>query len=424
MSATAVDNSTNIAEALAVLLEHDPGNVDREQLGELMGLARQVRGFLDGFDIACARRGRQLNAQGQSESAFGLFLNSGCGSGKEAYATEIREGVCAELPEFEEALAAGAISNFHLDALGRQTKNLSDEERGDLKDRVAELLDHATDRTAEHFEKNLKSIITQIKDQHRPDSDVEELNRQRRDSNVSTWVDKQSGMRKTLIELDPLRHDEWYRAYNAHLTRLKGEPGSKDKTFQELKVDAFLACFGTAAEAGAALAPVARVPKVIVLIDWESLQQGRHAGTIAELVDGTPVPIATIRQMMCDAEILPAVLGGAGEVLDLGRGRRLATRSQRDALIAMYSTCMEPGCPVPADECEAHHITPWAEAGTSDLDNYALVCPGGHHKIHDEGWRVEIDGHRTVTWYRPDGTVAHSGPAPNRGNRARGAPGP
>ncbi|HWL44313.1 MAG TPA: DUF222 domain-containing protein [Ilumatobacter sp.] len=419
MSVTAVDNSTSstsLLDALAVLIDHEPNGVDRERLGELMSLARKVRGFLDGFDIACARRGRELNEQGQSESAFGLFLNHGCGSGKEAYATEIREGVCADLPEFEEALTAGSVSNQHLDALGRHTKNLTDEERGDLSDRVDELLGHANGRTAEHFEKNLKAIITQIKDQHKPDSDVEELERQRRNSNVSTWVDRQSGMHKTLIELDPLRHDEWNRAYNAHLTRLKHEAGSKDKTFQQLKVEAFLATVKAGGKA-----PTARVPKVIVLIDWETICNGRHPGTIAELADGTPIPIATIREMLCDAEVLPAVLGGSGEVLDLGRSRRLASRAQRDALLAMYATCMEPSCPTPAEQSDAHHMHPWDEHGPSDLANFALLCPSSHHKVHDQGWRIETD-HRTITWYRPDGTVAHHGPAPNRRNQANSPP--
>ena len=133
------------------------------------------------------------------------------------------------------------MSNHHLDALGRQTKNLTDEERSDLKDRTDELLDHAAAETAELFEKNLKAIITEIKDQYRPDSDLEELETQRRNSNVTDWVDKHTGMRKTLIELDPIRHDEWWRLYKANLNRLKAEPGSKHKTWQQLKVEAFLA---------------------------------------------------------------------------------------------------------------------------------------------------------------------------------------
>ena len=46
---------------------------------------------------------------------------------------------------------------------------------------------------------------------------------------------------------------------------------------------------------------------------------------------GTPHPAA--RRLACDAQLLPAVLGGAGQVLDVGRVRRLITGPLRRALI-------------------------------------------------------------------------------------------
>ena len=424
MSTTAIDNPT---AALAELVDNDPACADRAQLGELMRLARKVRGFLDGYDIACARRARHLNAQGQSESAFGMFLDSGCGSGKEAHANELREGVCGELPEFEDALAAGDVSKDHLDAIARNIKNLTDQERGDLKGRTDEVLESATGHTAEAFDKHLKTIITQIKNQYRPDSDLEEHERQRRNSNITDWVDKTTGMHKTLIELDPLRHDEWSRLYRAHLNRLRAQPGSSSKTWQQLKVDAFLATVAGnansaaatnhddpagASPAGAATAPP-RVPKVIVLIDLLTMLNGRHPGTVAELSNGTPIPPALIQQMLCDADIVPAVLNTTGEVLHLGRTTRLATRAQRDALRAIYTTCIEPGCSISVDDCHAHHVDPWEHGGATDIDNFVPVCPDAHDKLHTKGWKLTVTNPHSITWTRPDGTTSYHGPAPN-----------
>lgn len=411
MRAGAVDNSTDVATALAELVEHDPAAADRAMLGRLVELARRVRGFVDGYDVACARRSRELNAAGQSESAGALFLNHGCGSGREAHANTVREGVCAELPEFEAALSAGNLSTHHLDAMAKHLRGLSDDERSELTGRTNELLGHAIRETAELFEKHVKAIVTQIRDQHRPDSDLEELQRQRRDSNVSTWVDRSSGMRKTLIELDPIRHEHWWRTFDAQLARLKAEPGSRDQTWQQLKVDAFLAAVeaaGTGHQSG-------HHPQVTVLIDLATLEHGRHRATIAELTDGTAVPVATVRQLLCEADVLPVVLSGRGEVLDVGRGRRLATRAQREALRATYTTCVEPGCGVSFDECDVHHLVPWQAAGETDLANLAPVCTAGHHRLHEEGWQLDVHGHDgTVTWLRPDGTVGYHGPAPGR----------
>ena len=74
-----------------------------------------------------------------------------------------------------------------------------------------------------------------------------------------------------------------------------------------------------------------------VLIDLNALIDG-HAtapdGTrrTAETHGGTPLPVETIRRMACEAGIIPIVLGGDSQPLDVGRERRLATRAQRMAL--------------------------------------------------------------------------------------------
>ena len=56
MSTIAIDN---ITAALAVLVDTDPACADRQQLGELMGLARKVR---DGSDVCLIGVGKMLAA--------------------------------------------------------------------------------------------------------------------------------------------------------------------------------------------------------------------------------------------------------------------------------------------------------------------------------------------------------------------------
>ncbi|MFT3887773.1 MAG: HNH endonuclease signature motif containing protein [Arachnia sp.] len=41
---------------------------------------------------------------------------------------------------------------------------------------------------------------------------------------------------------------------------------------------------------------------------------------------------------------------------------------------------MFPGCGVSEPECHAHHVVPWWQGGTSDLENLVLLCPH-HHGI-------------------------------------------
>ena len=106
----------------------------------------------------------------------------------------------------------------------------------------------------------------------------------------------------------------------------------------------------------------------------------------ARLPDGTPIPAHKIRQMACDAEVLPAIFRGASQPLDLGRARRIASPAQRITLIARDRKCI--GCGASATWCQAHHIIPWQPGGPTDLDNLCLLCSRCHHKVHDNGWRI------------------------------------
>lgn len=112
-----------------------------------------------------------------------------------------------------------------------------------------------------------------------------------------------------------------------------------------------------------------------------------------------PVSAKTVRKMACDAEIIPVVLGGAGEVLDIGRARRLFPLTLRRALIARDKGCAFPGCTIPAAWTEAHHIGPWARGGVTGVGNGTLLCSHHHHLLHQNDWSIGmIHG---IPWFTP-----------------------
>ena len=76
---------------------------------------------------------------------------------------------------------------------------------------------------------------------------------------------------------------------------------------------------------------------------------------------------ATVRRLACDASLIPAVLGGHGEPLDVGRRHRLVTPAIRTALILRDRGCSFPGCTVPAAWTDAHHLTHWIDGGRTSL---------------------------------------------------------
>jgi hypothetical protein len=127
--------------------------------------------------------------------------------------------------------------------------------------------------------------------------------------------------------------------------------------------------------------------QVIVTMDYEHLAKGVGVGT---LEDGTPITVGQVRRLACNAQIVPAVLGGDSEVLDLGRARRLFSGAQHKALGIKHRECQAEGCTIPATWCEAHHATnPWSRGGKTNLADGQLLCNWHHHRAHDESYTVK-----------------------------------
>jgi hypothetical protein len=63
------------------------------------------------------------------------------------------------------------------------------------------------------------------------------------------------------------------------------------------------------------------------------------------------------RRMACQAEIIPMILGGPSEVLDVGCKQRFHTEAMRMAMLVRDQGCATHGCERPGSWCHAHHLT-------------------------------------------------------------------
>ena len=136
---------------------------------------------------------------------------------------------------------------------------------------------------------------------------------------------------------------------------------------------------------------------MFVTVDLEVLRHGLGAAYVGD----EAVSAAEARRLACTASVIPAVLGGAGQVLDLGRSRRLFSPAQRKALAAAQPTCRAVGCDIPAAWCEAHHAgRPWAAGGRTDLADGVLLCSFHHHRGHDRRYELERQADGRVRIHR------------------------
>lgn len=130
---------------------------------------------------------------------------------------------------------------------------------------------------------------------------------------------------------------------------------------------------------------------------------GGHGVVIGSTADGVLLSPESLRRIACGADLIPSVLGSAGEVLDQGRVLRLFTKAQRRRLLLRDRHCTFPGCEAPGTWCRAHHVKHWFDHGPSDLGNGALLCARHHDLVHTlRLWAQVLDvpdeRGRSVVW--------------------------
>lgn len=128
-------------------------------------------------------------------------------------------------------------------------------------------------------------------------------------------------------------------------------------------------------------------PQLTVTIPYDPLARTLGTGT---LDTGERISATQVRRLACDAQLLPAVLGGPGQVLDVGQSRRLFTGALRRALTLRDGGCAFPGCDRPSRWCDGHHIRSWIDGGPTSLGNAVLLCRRHHRVIHHDGWSVHL----------------------------------
>lgn len=148
----------------------------------------------------------------------------------------------------------------------------------------------------------------------------------------------------------------------------------------------------------------------------DGVPAGTPAGRKEDLtcrVDGFGgITSATAERLTCEALISGTIKDADGDVLMLGRSKRLVSRRQRLALSARDMGCQFPGCRA-RRRCDAHHIRPWSQGGATDLDNLILLCRTHHTAVHKYELNISrtsasfagtLSGQAAFAFFLPDGS--------------------
>jgi hypothetical protein len=450
---------------------HLQSNANATMVELQAGLAdvRVLRSFFDSAEANFARRiaaGSSFPEKDVAEAAGGTL--------NDASRILERTRTLDAAPEMAAALDAGRISGSHVDVLSRAAKHLDDKLSVVLFDKVADLVNVAAAATVPDFAKRLRDEVSRIL----ADDGVARLERQRRSTALSTWVDDE-GMWRVSGKFDPVTGIRLAATLGSTVETLFAEaesptcptdPIEKQKYLRALALSRLIeragaVGLGNAADGapprtpglphGAASRPKSGRPEFVAVIDVslnqaagtyrpinphrnDSLAHTAEPNTNGSSTNGSstdadstptsppcvtwPIPVEVPNHVLAEllgddlkSEVSAVVIADglvlhAPGRLDLGRATRLANRAQRRALRGLYSSCAIPGCRSSYDRCQLHHITWWRHGGRTDLGNLLPVCSHHHHKIHDDGWAIELGLQRALTLRLPDGQVMTTGP--------------
>jgi Domain of unknown function (DUF222)/HNH endonuclease len=131
-----------------------------------------------------------------------------------------------------------------------------------------------------------------------------------------------------------------------------------------------------------------RRPHLNIIVQLEDLERRARAAMLD--FGGTLTP-ESLRMLCCDANVIPIVMDGKGQPLDIGRMTRVIPEGIRRAVAARDRGCAH--CGRPPSWCEMHHIVEWENQGPTCVNNCVMLCRACHRLIHHAGWHVRlVDG--------------------------------
>ncbi|GGK70813.1 HNH endonuclease signature motif containing protein [Mangrovihabitans endophyticus] len=206
--------------------------------------------------------------------------------------------------------------------------------------------------------------------------------RRRRAFSLSAPADGQVSLRGTLSVEDAAV----VRAALDPLCRPSRSPvASDERTPPQSRADALVEVCNLALRTGELPSSTAGPAQLVVTAPYDVLAGEFGRG---HLDAGERISAASVRRLACDAGILPMVLGGAGQPLDVGRARRAFTGALRRAVVTRDRGCAFPDCDRPARWTDVHHIVSWLDGGETSVRNGVLLCRRHHRVVHEGEWTV------------------------------------
>jgi hypothetical protein len=318
-------------------------------------------------------------------------------------------------PELGAALRAGTVGREHTSIVLTTLSRLPSTVPADLREQAeTTLVEHATHMDPIH----LNRVADRLLDALDPDGHFEPPNPADRAELTLGPRDRRTGLTSIKGRLDDHTIAAFIAATDPHAAPRPHTDGTKDPRPAPTRLaHALTTVLDQHLATGAGPVHAGERPHITMTVHYDALTN--RLGTATLDATGTTISPAHARRLLCDAALIPAVLGAAGEPLDIGRATRTWPTAIRRAITLRDQGCVFPGCDRPARWSDLHHIHHWADGGATSTSNGAVLCGHHHTLIHTGHWHIRMapDGHPEIippTWIDP-----HQQPRRNTLHRIR-----
>ncbi len=177
------------------------------------------------------------------------------------------------------------------------------------------------------------------------------------------------------------------------------------RTHAQRQHDYFAGLISLAAGLDGVPRPNGGAPTLLVTVTQDQLLdphgQAFLAGTHDE--DSSAVDLSVAHHAGCAGHVMRLLTTADGRAVSLSILDRVFDANQRKVLTDRDGGCIIPGCTVPANWCEAHHVQEWQDGGRTDTSNGTLLCYHHHRELGMLGWDIQM--RNGLPWVRPPAMV-------------------
>jgi hypothetical protein len=398
-------DTVQFAALAAKLAESFSSEIDGPQAAE--GLTDLLAAVRLGELLTCqlierVDRTGEFAADGSASTVAYVRGISGERSSWASRRVQLGRALADRLPETAESWQRGDLGLDHASVIYQATTKLDDDLTADVESALAGAAEHLNPT-------ELSALAEMVRAQAAPDAAADDAETRRLSQRFSLsqtldgrwrldgWLDSEAGM------IVSAAIDEFTRKRAPDL-----EPGADPIGLRRAEALVQIAKHASA-HAEDCNGQASSRHTTIVTMTMQDLQSGQG---VAQVQGGTTITAAAARRLACDGKIIPVVLGGASEILDFGREKRLATPGQHRYLGLRDGGCLWPKCDRPPARTEAHHRVHSIDGGPTSHENLDSFCTFHHHLVHEGGWKYTVtkngDGTDTLRFTPPGGGISRT----------------